>query len=592
MAKGSNYEIKTTIAIDGEKAFKAAMEDANRAMRVHNADLRAMAAEYEYTDDKQRYFAQRAELVGEKLKQQEMIVEALQRAVKESADMYGDAARQTDSYRIQLSNATAKLFDMRKEAENANEELEELGRDSAKIGRQIDRGIGDAAEDTGEKLDSMFERLQEEVNAIRSNTTVSAFLDIGGAIAGAVSNLDAFAESSREYRRSMSFLEQNANLFGIEMSVAKDLFFQMASVTGEVDSSVEALSNLMAAGFNAEELAAAVDLLGGAVTRFPDTLKFESLADGLQETLATGEATGQYAELLERMGVNLEEFNQRLAKAKTAEEDQQIALAYLTENGLATAYQMYKDANGELLLAEEATLRLNDALSGFGTVIDKILAPGKMFAADVIGELATYANTAADSVGNWLYDRYQTNRNISEESINQKIEEGEKLTQMEARFSLAYKIRDWFKNLFSSAGAETMNENGPYEAGFKAMQQYNMGLQEAADAEVTAAQAAVATTIAQMQTEEQMAAAFEAGRNAMIAFGNGIAEGAVIPINNVASMVNQINAMLAQIATPAFGLGYGGISGGNIYLYTQQRNNANNVSRMIGNRVQTKMLVK
>ncbi len=148
MPKSSNYEIKTTLAIDGEKKFKAAMEDANRAMRVHNADLRAMAAEYDYTDDKQRYFAQRAELVSEKLKQQEAVVEALQRAVKESADMYGDAARQTDGYRIKLSNATAKLFDMRKEAEEANRELEELGRDSGKIGRQIERGIGDAAEDT------------------------------------------------------------------------------------------------------------------------------------------------------------------------------------------------------------------------------------------------------------------------------------------------------------------------------------------------------------------------------------------------------------------------------------------------------------
>lgn len=592
MPKGSNYEIKTTLAIDGEKEFKAAMDAANKSMRVSDSELKKLKAAYEAGGTQMDYYTGRAKVMNREAEQQEAIVEALRKAVTEAGEKFGEASSKVQDYQIKLNNAEAKQIALAKAAQEANRDLEALGRDSNKIGRQIERGIGDAAEDTEQKVKSMFERLQEEVNAIRSNTTVSAFLDIGGAIGGAVSNLDAFAESSREYRRSMSFLEQNANLFGIEMGVVKDLFFQMASVTGEVDSSVEALSNLMAAGFDAEELAAAVELLGGAVTRFPDTLKFESLADGLQETLATGEATGQYAELLERLGIDLEEFNKQLAKAKTAEEDQQIALAYLTENGLATAYQMYKDANGELLLAEEATLRLNDALSGFGTVIDKILAPGKMFAADVIGELATYANQAADSVGGWLNKRYQTNRNATEESINQKIESGEKLTQMEARLSLAYKIRDWFKNLFPSAGAETISAEtaDPGEAGFQTMQEYVKGMQEAADAEVTAAQAAAATAIAQMQSEANVEAAMEAGKNAMIAFGNGIAEGAAVPINNVRDMVNAINQMLAQIATPAYGLGWSGITGGNIYMYNAQRTNARNVSKMIGSGVQVEML--
>lgn len=594
MPKNTNYQITTTLAVDGEKEFKAAMDAANKSMRVSDSELKKLQAAFDAGGSEMDYYTGRAKALNRESEQQEAIVEALRKAVAEAGEKFGEASGKVQDYQIWLNKAEAKQIALAKAAQEANRDLEAFGRDSNKIGRQIENGIGDAAEDTERKVKSMFEGLQEEVNAIRSNTTVSAFLDIGGAISGAVSNLDAFAESSREYRRSMSFLEQNANLFEIEMDVVKDLFFQMASVTGEVDSSVEALSNLMAAGFDAEELAAAVDLLGGAVTRFPDTLKFESLADGLQETIATGEATGQYAELLERLGVDLEEFNKHMAAAKTAEEDQQIALAYLTENGLATAYQMYKDANGELLLAEEATLRLNDALSGFGTVIDKILAPGKMFAADVIGELATYANSAADTVGGWLYDRYQTNRNISEENINQKIENGEKLTQMEARFSLAYKIRDWFKKLFPSAGAETLPAGtaDPGEAGFLAMQQYVMGLQEAADAEVTAAQAAAATAIAQMQSEANVEAAMEAGRNAMIAFGNGIAEGAAIPINNVASMVNQINAILSRIATPAYGLGWSGITGGSMSLYQYHRGLANEMSKFIGRDVKATILKK
>lgn len=589
MPKSSNYEIKTTLAIDGEKKFKAAMDDANRAMRVHNADLRAMAAEYDYTDDKQQYFAQRAEIVNEKLKQQEAVVEALQRAVKESGDIYGGAARQTDGYRIQLSNATAKMFEMRKEAEQANRDLEELGRDSGKIGREIERGIGDAAEDTAEKVDSMFEGLQKEINAIRGNTTVSAFVDIGGAISGAVSNLDAFAESSREYRRSMSFLEQNAGLYGHEFAEIKQLFFEMTSVTGEVDSSVEALSNLMASGFDTSELAAAVDLLGGAVTRFPDTLKFESLADGLQETLATGEATGQYAELLERLGVNLEEFNKELGEAKTAEEQQEIALAYLTKNGLATAYQMYRDTNIELLTAEEATLRLNDALSAFGGIIDKVTAPGKLFVADVLSGFAKFATEGAEAAYGMSDADFW--KEFGKKSGSYRGEDRFWIFQTDAGQAFKNIGEGLLDLLIPSAGAETLPTADLQDYGFKAAQEVATGMMQGMENN-DAVDAAVKTAIAEMDAQDVIDSARLAGKNLMIEFGNGIAEGTAIPINNVASMVNQINAMLAQISAPAFGLGWSGITGGNIYLYNQQKTAASSISRFIGRGVMNTTLSK
>lgn len=578
MPKSTNYEIKTTLAIDGEKAFKSAMDEAQRSMRVMNADLRAMAAEFDYTDDKQRYFAQRAETVNEKMKQQEAIVEALNRAVKESSDKYGDAARQTDGYRIQLSNATAKMFEMRKEAEQANRDLEELGRDSGKIGRQIERGIGDAAEETGSKLDKMFDELNEDIGAIRSNTTFSVFKDFAGTISGAVTSLDDFAESSREYRRSMSFLEQNVNTYGLEMGAVKELFFEMASVTGEVDSSVEALSNLMAAGFDAEELAAAVDLLGGAVVRFPDTLKFESLADGLQETLATGEATGQYAELLERMGVSLEDFNKALENAKTAEEDQQIALAYLTENGLAKTYQAYKDTNEELLKAEEATLKLNDAMAGFGEIIDKYMGPAKILLADVIGGFSTLATEGAEAAYGMSDEEFWT-----EMAKKSGGTFGKSDGWIRTDFGEAFdNIGKGLINLFiPSAGAETLPTDELQDYGFEAMQEIANGMRNAAQGD-SAINAAVQTALAEMKAQDVTDAAKTAGKNLMIEFGNGIAEGTAIPINNVATMVKQINALLSQIATPAFGLGWSGISGGNVYLYNQQKSVANAVSKAIG----------
>ena len=543
-----NREIKTTLALDGEKAFNAALREAEREMRVMNADLKAMAAEYKATDDAQKYFTERNEILGRKIKQQEEYVEALSRAVKEAAEKYGDAAELTDGYRIKLSNATAKLFDMRREADAAARELEDLGRDSEKVGNQLERGIGDAAEDVEDKLDGMFDKVASDVEGMKSSLDFSVAMDIGGGIKDFITGIDDFAESSRDYRRSLSFLEQNAMTFGIEFMNVKELMFEMASITGEVDSSVEALSNLMAAGFDATEMSTAVDLLAGAVIRFPDTLKFESLADGLQETLATGEATGQYAELLERLGVNLDDFNDGLASAKDAEEKQQIALAYLTENGLANAYESYRNMNTELLAAEEANLRLNDAMAKLGEVIDTVLAPAKLKFADTIGGLTNRMDTFSET-GNVsdLFIEHTAPGELPEDYLTPEMRE------------------QW-----RTIGEELAKE-------------YVNGI----DKVVENAEAA--------------------GKNATIKLANGVAEETPVVVKNTMDMVDQMNAVLNMIAIPnplfTYGSGiiggHGGGAGasfGNVSLnidgQTAGRLLYDGVSNAGGRAVQTKMIVK
>ena len=124
-------------------------------------------------------------------------------------------------------------------------------------------------------------------------------------------------EDTREYRTDLSKLQQNAASANVSFDNMKSKLSTLAAITGETDSSIEALSNLMAAGFNDNQMAAAVEALSGAVIKFPDTLKIESLSDSLQETLATGAATGQFSELIGRMGGNVDEFNKKLAAATT-----------------------------------------------------------------------------------------------------------------------------------------------------------------------------------------------------------------------------------------------------------------------------------
>ena len=86
------------------------------------------------------------------------------------------------------------------------------------------------------------------------------------------------------------------------------------------------------------------------------------------------------------------------------------------------------------------------------------------------------------------------------------------------------------------------------------------------------------------------APAFAAGQNSMISFANGIAEGGTVVMSNVVSLVNAINQALAQISMPAIGYGYRGITGGNIYVSTEET--INTVSRGLAQRVTTKNYLK
>ena len=60
-------EIKTSIALDGEKEFKQAIADINRNMRVMSADLKATEAEYKATGDAQLYYSKKSQNLREKL---------------------------------------------------------------------------------------------------------------------------------------------------------------------------------------------------------------------------------------------------------------------------------------------------------------------------------------------------------------------------------------------------------------------------------------------------------------------------------------------------------------------------------------------
>lgn len=612
-------EIKTTLRLDGEKEFNKEIQEATRNMRVMDADLRAISAEFKASGNAQQYFTQRNETLNSQIRQQEQIVEALNRAVRESAEKYGDAARETDGYRIKLSNATAKLFDMRNEAEKANRELEELGRDSGRIGQQIERGIGDAAEDAADKVERMFAGVSEDIEAIKGSFAFQTTMSAGEFVVDAVSGVVDFVNENQELNRQIAIARHNIEQYDLNWDDVQGLIIRAAAITGNQDGAIEAVSNLASAGFDSEEmLKAAMDALLGVFLTTGGSLSFESLAEDFRASVVARTPTGTYAEVIEEVlqGVAVEEVEKALQAAETTDEAIQIALSVLTSGGMQTKTRDFEEQNAELIEAQIKQQQLALAWAALAQELTPVVTAfvdGMITAVDAAVELVQYIKGKEEVFGMTREEFSEESRkktggafrtdeeqgiirtdfgdafkNLGEGLMELLIPSAEQLDSLEGTWQyVTDQLGEMFANLFPSAGAEEMT--GEWEAqGEKAVNALELGMMSKAQ-ESTTADDIMKGVVEDMSAENENANT--AGVNLMTELANGIADGGTAAVANVQSVVNQINAALASISTA--GIAYGaGLGIGGVQLQVDGNDLSTVVSANTGRKVQATMLVK
>ena len=381
-------EIKTSLALDGEKAFKQAIADASRQLRVMNADLKAVAAEFDLTGDKEQMLTQKSGILKAEISQQEKIVEALNRAVRESAEAFGDSSDKTDGYRIKLSNAKASLSKLKSELQDADREAEGFGRDSVKVGRQIEDGIGDSAEDAEKSVKGLIERMSEDIGSIKGSAAFTVSTSIMGSVTDVVQGVMGFVEENRDYRRQLSYLQSAAKNAGKDWVDVQEFLFQIASLTGDMDGAFEATSNLLKTGLDNAGIQNAIDLFTGAGILWGDTFRIENLAESFQESVATGEATGAYAELIERLGKDPESYKE-LMKSQDELTRAQGSLTFISDSGLIPTAEEYKQRNNELIEAQRAQIELTQAWADLAEQIEPLVTSIISVFTDIVDSVNT-----------------------------------------------------------------------------------------------------------------------------------------------------------------------------------------------------------
>lgn len=282
--------------------------------------------------------------------------------------LLADAITQTESKLNLLKQAQDEFVKSNKDVDSA--EYIELEKQIAQTEKKLN-DLKNASDEVAKSNNKISTSLTNAGSALESASQKTKGLST--AAGGLLAAWAATVPATDELRQDLSYLEQNAIDAGIGVETAEAAFDTFNNVINETDSSVEGVSNLLQAGFTESNLQKAIEGLTGAYIKFPDTMKIESLADSLQETLATGQATGQFGELLDRLGIGAENFSDKLANCSTEAEKQQLVLQTLADNGLNETYESYLKNNSAMIESRDATQQFQEAMAQLSEAIMPII---------------------------------------------------------------------------------------------------------------------------------------------------------------------------------------------------------------------------
>ena len=358
-------------------AYKAALSNTENEIEKNAAKIVELSeAEKKAGATAKELKAQHEELT-KKLKEQQKAASDTESKINKLSNANGDHADELAALRKQLIEQKQAIKDTSEALSDYSDNTDEAENKTGAFNKAL-KGIGGAAK-----------------------VAAGAVTAVAGAVAGAAGGMVALAENTRESRAMFAQLENNAKISGKSFESMTDDLKGVVSITGELDAAFEGLNMLSNIKGTDKEISKIAEAFAGASAKFAG-LKFEGMAEGLQETLATGAAVGPFAELIERTGGDLEAFNAKMAGASDEAGRTQIAMDFLAKSGLAEVASSFKENNQALTEARQAEIDLQIATNELGTIAEPIAGKIKGMGASFISSLIPSLKTTGEAFTNLI----------------------------------------------------------------------------------------------------------------------------------------------------------------------------------------------
>jgi hypothetical protein len=359
------------IELDGSTdGLEKSLKKVDKESKSLQTELNSVQKLLKFNPDSLELITQKQKLLTDQVDNTTKRLDALKQAEKEVQAMFerGDIKEQEyRKFQREIIATEGRLGHFKRQLASVDDSI-----DSKQAVRKVDQ-IGDAFKRAGRRA-ADFAKESKDAAAI------------GGA--GIAAGAAGLVGGNQDYNEIIARLKTNAQIQEADYKLVEQAFNRVVGITGEVDSAGETISNLLASGVKDTDLLDYVDEINGAYIRFSDTLKTEGIADGIQETLATGEAVGPFAELLERSGVDLERFNSTLGSMIKIGEGSDYILKTLANEGFTQVVDKYKELNPEVTENAEAQAEFHKALADLGVALTPLIIKFTEF----ITKIAEWAN--------------------------------------------------------------------------------------------------------------------------------------------------------------------------------------------------------
>lgn len=361
--------------------LKAGLAQANRMIRESESEFKAAAAGMDNWQESQDGLTAKVKSLNTIVDVQKKKVGALQaeydRMIAEGLDPTSKAAVEL---RTKINNETAALNKNENELKKQKQALADLSTES--------KAAAEATEEVGDRFAGL---------KAAGGIAMGAIAGVAAACTAAVGAFFGLAESTREARTNMAKLETSFESAGLTAQDAESTFTELYGIIGDDGAATEAAQQLAKISKDEADLAANTRILTGVMAEYGSSIPSESLAEGMAATAAMGEVQGTLADALEWQGVNLEDYNAKLATLATEEERAAYIQSTLTDLYGESA-DAYRENNAEVIAAQEAQAELNKAMNELGAIAEPIMTTLKTMATDLLKSISPFVSLIGEGL--------------------------------------------------------------------------------------------------------------------------------------------------------------------------------------------------
>lgn len=364
--KDTNKQISTT---------QTSLKDVERLLKLDPKNTTLLA-------QKQRLLTKAVSDTGDKLKVLQQAEKQVQEQFKKgdvSQDQYEALQREIESTKLKLNKLEGEADDVASAIKGINEKPVEDVADAADKAE-------DALADAGKQASNFGDMLKAELSADGFEAIADTLKDV--------------AEESKEYRKVMASLEVSSKDAGYSAEETAETYKKLYGVLGDEQTAATTVANLQALRTNQSNLKTIINGTVGAWAKYGDSIPIDGLAEAINETVKTGQVTGNLADVLnwgskagETFGVTMkanteanQEWNDSVADAKSAEDFFNLALQQCTteaertnlimqmmaDQGLTSAGEAWQKNNQSMIESNQAQANLQEQTAKLGETVEPV----------------------------------------------------------------------------------------------------------------------------------------------------------------------------------------------------------------------------